>query len=55
MELYAKVTKLVEDHRNYFLEEEETMRVDETRRVGKAKSASDIFGIEGSFKKLDID
>ncbi|XP_014224104.1 alpha-tocopherol transfer protein-like [Trichogramma pretiosum] len=54
-ECYSKVTKFVEENRNYFLDEENTMRVDESRRLGKAKSATDLFGIEGSFKKLDID
>ncbi|XP_014214645.1 alpha-tocopherol transfer protein-like [Copidosoma floridanum] len=53
--LYAKVLKDVEDHREYFIEEESVMRVDESKRPGKPKSASDVFGVEGSFKKLDID
>ncbi|XP_058791001.1 alpha-tocopherol transfer protein-like [Phymastichus coffea] len=55
MDIYDKVLKNVEANRDFYLEEEATMRVNETLRPGKAKSASDLFGIEGSFKKLDID
>ncbi|KAJ8672998.1 hypothetical protein QAD02_004259 [Eretmocerus hayati] len=54
-DLYSEVLRNVEDHREFFLEEEKTLRVDESKRTGKPKTASDIFGIEGSFKKLDID
>ncbi|XP_022129820.1 retinaldehyde-binding protein 1 [Pieris rapae] len=39
-----------------FFENENNKRVTEALRKGKAKTISDIFGgIEGSFKKLDID
>ena len=55
MDLYGKVLRNLEDHRQFFIEEEATARVNEALRPGKAKSATDIFGIEGSFKKLDID
>lgn len=47
--------KKLEDHRKWFLMDEATGRVNEALRIGKSKSASDLFGIEGSFKKLDID
>lgn len=55
MDDWNKITKHLEDNRQFFIEEEATMRVNEALRQGKAKSASDLFGIEGSFKKLDID
>lgn len=50
-----KVIKDLEDHRDFFLEEQAVFRVNESLRVGKGKSANDLFGVEGSFKKLDID
>ncbi|XP_047099832.1 retinol-binding protein pinta-like [Schistocerca piceifrons] len=40
-----------------FLVEEEKRRVDESRRQGKPKAGTPetLYGVEGSFKKLDID
>lgn len=39
-----------------FFEEESKKRVVESLRPGKPKSYADVFGgIEGSFKKLEID
>lgn len=54
-ELHAKNIKHLEDNRDYFIEEERVKRVNESLRVGKGKTATDLFGVEGSFKKLDID
>ena len=54
-ELRQNCYKDMEEHRTWFLEEEATRRVNESLRPGKGKTATDLFGAEGSFKKLDID
>lgn len=47
--------KDLEDYRDWFAQDEANSRVKESLRPGKAKNVTDIFGVEGSFKKLDID
>lgn len=54
-ELYGKVLKNLEDHREYFLAEEKEMRINESLRPGKGKSVDDVSESEGGFEKLDID
>lgn len=54
-DLMKEEIKRLDDNREWFLKEEATKRVNESLRVGKAKSSNDLFGVEGSFKKLDID
>ncbi|XP_034239461.1 alpha-tocopherol transfer protein-like [Thrips palmi] len=44
----------VQAHRDWFLKET-SLRVDESRRPGKAQNAGSVFGMEGSFKKLELD
>ena len=55
MKLHEEQLKRLENYRDWFLQEEQSARVDESKRPGKGKSATDLFGVEGSFKKLDID
>lgn len=43
----------VESYRDWFLNEEECS--DESLRPGKPRSSSSIFGVEGSFRQLDVD
>lgn len=43
------------DARRDWLLEDEKYGVDESKRPGKAKTSADLFGIEGSFRKLNVD
>merc|ERR1719259_308060 len=38
-----------------WLKEDEQYKVDESKRPGKPKTSSDLFGLEGSFRQLNVD
>lgn len=42
-------------HKTVFAEEEQTRRVNERIRPGGSKDGTDLFGMESSFKQLEID
>lgn len=42
-------------HHEHFLQEEKTRRVNEKLRPKKSTTVEDLFGVEGSFRKLDLD
>lgn len=44
----------MESYRDWFVQEE-TARSDESKRPEKPKTSSDLFGVEGSFRKLEVD
>ncbi|KYM85150.1 Alpha-tocopherol transfer protein-like protein [Atta colombica] len=54
-ELHNKQMKKLADHIAWFHEDEVNHRINESLRPDKAKIATDLFGVEGSFKKLEID
>ncbi|KAF5286591.1 hypothetical protein FQA39_LY16274 [Lamprigera yunnana] len=53
-DLQEKQKHIIFDYIDH-LKEEDDRRVDESKREDKSKSIDDFFGMEGSFKKLEVD
>uniref|UniRef100_A0A182PGB9 CRAL-TRIO domain-containing protein n=1 Tax=Anopheles epiroticus TaxID=199890 RepID=A0A182PGB9_9DIPT len=53
-DITANWEKKILSYREYFLEEDQ-YGTDERKRVGKPKTADSLFGMEGSFRKLEVD
>ncbi|XP_018572841.1 alpha-tocopherol transfer protein-like [Anoplophora glabripennis] len=52
--LHEKFKALLNDNKE-FLKFQDSQIVDESRRPGKPKNVGDVFGMEGTFKKLEVD
>jgi hypothetical protein len=46
--------KKMENYREWF-KKQESVKADESKRLGKPKTHDDLFGLEGSFRQLVID
>ncbi|KAL0266664.1 UNVERIFIED_CONTAM: hypothetical protein PYX00_009148 [Menopon gallinae] len=53
-ELNDILKKMIKEQEPY-LEAVEQQKVNENKRAGMAKSSSDVFGLEGSFRKIEFD
>lgn len=54
MEHWSAWVKKLESYRDWFVEQEK-FKSDESKRIGKTVTSSDLFGFEGSFRKLNVD
>lgn len=54
-ELWDVQIKKLKDFQEWFLEDERINRVNESLRIEKNNVSNELSGVEGSFRKLDID
>lgn len=54
-DLTEKLHKNTQANGSFFVEEEQTKRINENLRPGKPKTESDLFGTDGNFKQLQFD
>lgn len=54
-EIATKHVKLLEEYGDWFQHNKVFARVDESLRVGKCDDTENLFGVDGSFKKLELD
>ena len=48
------IHKMILNNRKWLIEQTK-LKANEQKRVGKGKSYSDVFGMEGSFRQLEFD
>lgn len=53
-DIIDKWVEKIESYRDFFKEEDQ-YGTDEKKRPGRPKNAESLFGIEGSFRKLEVD
>lgn len=55
IDLHNAQIKKLENHRDWFLEEESRARIDQSKRAGKGKTVTASSKVETNFDKLSID
>lgn len=54
IDLHNAQIKKLEDHRDWFLEEESRARIDQSKRPGKGKAVVESSKVETNFDKLSL-
>ncbi|XP_074041889.1 alpha-tocopherol transfer protein-like [Leptinotarsa decemlineata] len=55
LQILQEIYKAQIDDNADFFKFQDSQVVNESKRPGKPKSVSDVFGVEGTFKKLEVD